>query len=49
MQVSAQQDAVSLFERHSKNGGDPNDWAGTKHPALQHHLQMAQGLNKDRK
>ena len=51
MQVSAHKDAVSLFERYAK-GGDNNalkDWAGKTLPALQHHLEMAQALDKDRK
>ena len=51
MQVSAHKDAVSLFERYSK-GGDNNalkNWAGKTLPALQHHLEMAQALDKNRK
>lgn len=48
MQVSAHKDAVSLFERYSKGGDNPQlkDWAGKTLPALQQHLQMAQALNK---
>jgi len=51
MQVSAHKDAVSLFERYSKGGDDPKlkDWAGKTLPALQHHLEMAQDMNKNRK
>jgi putative membrane protein len=51
MQVSAHKDAVSLFERYAKGGEDPKlkDWAGKTLPALQHHLEMAQALNKNRK
>jgi putative membrane protein len=51
MQVSAHKDAVSLFERYAKGGDNPKlkDWAGKTLPALQHHLQMAQGLDKNRK
>jgi putative membrane protein len=51
MQVSAHKDAVSLFERYAKGGDDPKlkDWAGKTLPALQHHLQMAQDMNKNRK
>jgi putative membrane protein len=51
MQVSAHKDAVSLFERYAKGGDDPKlkDWAGKTLPALQHHLQMAQDLDKNRK
>lgn len=51
MQVSAHKDAVSLFERYSK-GGDNAElkaWAGKTLPALQHHLEMAQALDKNRK
>jgi len=51
MQVSAHKDAVSLFERYAKGGEDPKlkDWAGKTLPALQHHLEMAQALDKNRK
>ena len=51
MQVSAHKDAVSLFERYAKGGDDPKlkDWAGKTLPALQHHLEMAQEMNKNRK
>jgi putative membrane protein len=51
MQVSAHKDAVSLFERYAKGGEDPKlkDWAGKTLPALQHHLEMAQDMNKNRK
>ena len=48
IQVSAHKDAVSLFERYAK-GGDhaaPKDWAGKTLPALKHHLEMAQDLDK---
>lgn len=47
-QVSAHKDAVSLFERYAKGGDNPKlkDWAGKALPALQHHLEMAQALNK---
>jgi putative membrane protein len=50
MQVSAHKDAVSLFERYSKSGQNPKlkDWAGKTLPILQHHLQMAQAMNKNR-
>jgi len=51
MQVGAHKDAVSLFERYA-NGGDNKklkDWAGKTLPALQHHLEMAQDLDKNRK
>lgn len=51
MQVSAHKDAASLFERYAKGGEDPEleDWAGKTLPALQHHLEMAQDINKNRK
>jgi putative membrane protein len=51
MQVSAHKDAVSLFERYAKGGDDPKlkDWAGKTLPTLQHHLAMAQDMNKNRK
>jgi putative membrane protein len=51
MQVSAHKDATSLFERYAKGGDDPKlkDWAGQTLPALQHHLEMAQDMNKNRK
>jgi putative membrane protein len=51
MQVSAHKDAVSLFERYA-NGGDNatlKDWAGATLPALQHHLEVAQQIGKNRK
>jgi putative membrane protein len=50
MQVSAHKNAVSLFERYSKSGDNPKlkDWAGKTLPALQHHLDMAQAMNKSR-
>ena len=48
MQVSAHKDAVSLFERYAKGGDNPKlkDWAGKTLPTLQHHLEMAQDLDK---
>jgi putative membrane protein len=51
MQVSAHKDATSLFERYAKSGNDPKlqDWAGKTLPHLQHHLEMAQDMNKNRK
>ena len=51
MQVSAHKDAVSLFERYAKGGDNAKlkDWAGKTLPALQHHLEMAQELDKNRK
>jgi putative membrane protein len=46
-QLSGHKDAVSLFERYSKNGDNPKlkDWAGKTLPTLRHHLEMAQDLN----
>jgi putative membrane protein len=51
MQVSAHKDAVSLFERYAKGGENAKlkDWAGKTLPTLQHHLEMAQALDKNRK
>lgn len=50
MQVSAHKDAVSLFERYAKGGDDAKlkNWAGKTLPHLQHHLEMAQNLNKNK-
>jgi putative membrane protein len=47
-QVSGHKDAVSLFQRYSKDGGDVQlkDWAGRTLPTLQQHLEMAENLNK---
>ena len=47
-QVAAHKDAVSLFQRYG-NGGDNAElkgWASKTLPTLQHHLDMAQGLQK---
>lgn len=51
MQVSAHKDAVSLFERYSKSGDNAKlkDWAGKTLPTLQHHLDMAQQINDNRR
>ena len=51
MQVSAHKDAVSLFERYAKGGEDAKlkDWADKTLPALRHHLEMAEDMNKNRK
>ena len=48
LQVSAHKDAVSLFERYSKEGDNPELKAfAAKHlPHLQEHLKMAQELDK---
>jgi putative membrane protein len=46
-QVSGHKDAVSLFERYSKNGDNQKlrEWAGRTLPVLRHHLEMAQNLS----
>jgi putative membrane protein len=51
MQVSAHKDAVSLFQRYADGGENPKlkDWAGKTLPALQHHLEMAQQMDDNRK
>ena len=51
MQVSAHKDAIALFERYANGGEDPKlkDWAGKTLPTLQHHLEMAQEMDKNRK
>ncbi len=48
MQVDAHKDAVDLFERYGKSGDNAElkSWAGKTLPALKHHLDMAQGLEK---
>jgi putative membrane protein len=47
-QVSAHKDAVSLFQRYGRGGDDATlkNWANTTLPTLQHHLEMAQNLDK---
>jgi putative membrane protein len=47
-QVSAHKSAVALFKRYADGGDNPKlkSWAGTTLPALEHHLDMAQGLYK---
>ncbi|ABE40437.1 conserved hypothetical protein [Rhodopseudomonas palustris BisB5] len=49
-QIDAHKDAVSLFERYAKGGDNAalKDWAGKTLPALKHHLEMAQNLDKQR-
>ena len=47
-QIEAHQQAVGLFENYSQKG-DNNDlkgWATQTLPALKHHLEMAQSLDK---
>lgn len=48
MQEDAHEAAVSLFKRYASGGDVPalKDWAGRTLPALQHHLKMADELNK---
>jgi putative membrane protein len=47
-QVSAHEAAVSAFRRYAQSGDNPalKDWAGKTIPTLQHHLQMAQDLDR---
>jgi putative membrane protein len=51
MQVSAHRDAVSLFGRDSRSGDGAKlkDWAGKTLPARQHHVGMAQAMDKNSK
>jgi putative membrane protein len=44
------QGCVSLFERYAKGGDNAHlkDWAGKTLPALKHHLEMAQNLEKSK-
>jgi putative membrane protein len=48
MQAEGHEDAVSLFERYAKGGENEalKNFASTALPALQHHLQLAQALDK---
>jgi len=45
-QVEAHKDAISLFERYSKDGdnSDLKSWTGKTLPALQHHAELANKL-----
>jgi putative membrane protein len=47
-QVSAHKDAVSLFKRYGSGGDNQKlrDWASKTLPALQHHLELAESLDK---
>lgn len=47
-QVEAHKNAVSLFDRYVKGGDNAElkTWAGQTLPALKHHLEMAQDLDK---
>jgi len=47
-QVDAHEDAVDLFKRYGEEGDQPElkAWAAKTAPALQHHLDMANDLDK---
>ncbi|KQY65058.1 hypothetical protein ASD52_36050 [Ensifer sp. Root142] len=47
-QEDAHEDAVDLFARYGSEGDNPElkAWAEKTRPALQHHLEMVEGLNK---
>ncbi len=47
-QVEAHEEAVDLFQRYAEGGDNPDlkAWAAKTAPALEHHLQMANELNK---
>lgn len=47
-QISAHKRAVDLFMRYGDNGENAKlqSWAATTRPALEHHLMMAQDLDK---
>ncbi|KQV81881.1 DUF4142 domain-containing protein [Rhizobium sp. Root1220] len=47
-QQSVHEDAVDLFKRYGDEGdnADLKTWAATTLPALEHHLRMAEDLNK---
>lgn len=47
-QVSAHEDAISLFDRYAKGGDNAalKDWAGKMLPALRHHLDIAKELGR---
>jgi putative membrane protein len=47
-QASTHKDAVSLFERYAQGGDNAalKDWAGKTLPALKHHLELANELDK---
>jgi hypothetical protein len=49
--AASPKDALSPFERYAKGGDDPKlkDCAGKALPALQHHLERARALDKNRK
>ena len=47
-QVSAHEDAISLFDRYAKGGDNAalKDWADKTLPTLRHHLDMAKELGR---
>ncbi|QQO36178.1 DUF4142 domain-containing protein [Bradyrhizobium diazoefficiens] len=47
-QVSAHEDAISLFDRYAKGGDNAalKDWTDKTLPALRHHLDMAKELGR---
>ena len=47
-QVSGHKDAVDLFKRYSKGGTNPDlkQFADSALPTIEHHLDMAQDLDK---
>jgi putative membrane protein len=47
-QISAHEDAISLFDRYAKGGDNAalKDWADKTLPALRHHLDMAKELGR---
>ncbi|ABD06214.1 conserved hypothetical protein [Rhodopseudomonas palustris HaA2] len=47
-QVEAHNQAIALFERYAANGDNAElkEWAANTVPALKHHLQMAQALDR---
>jgi putative membrane protein len=47
-QEDAHEDAVDLFTRYGSEGDNPElkAWAEKTRPALQHHLDMVEGMNK---
>ncbi|KAB1075502.1 DUF4142 domain-containing protein [Methylobacterium planeticum] len=47
-QVKAHKDAVDLFGRYARGGDNPDlkAWAAKTQPALDHHLKLAQELDK---
>jgi putative membrane protein len=48
VQVMAHKEAISLFERYAKGGDNQKlkSWAAMTLPVLQHHLMMAEALDK---